>query len=72
MDKLDKKIMAKYTEPRWEFWKQHLTPHEQSIFQLYYYQDLSIIKIANLQNYSERQVKRLLKSARKKIYKLIP
>ena len=72
MDEFDRKIISEYTSPRLEEWRQYLTPIEFSIFKEYYYFGLSIVKIAMLEHYSDVQVKRILKKARKKIYKHLP
>ncbi len=72
MDNLENKIIKEYATPRFDFWKQHLTPTEISVFTLYYFDNLPIYRIAQLENYSDKQIQRFLKSARKKIYKLLP
>lgn len=72
MNELDSKIVKEYATPRFDFWKQHLTPQEIAVFQLHYFENYPLFRIAQLTNYSERQIKRILKSARKKIFKLIP
>lgn len=72
MDNLDYKIIKEYAMPRFEFWKQYLSPTEISVFTLYYFDNFPIYRIAQTTNYSEVQTKRILKSARKKIYKLLP
>ena len=71
-DKFDKRIICEYSTPRLEDWKQFLTPTEQAIFYEYYYLDWTVVKIANVENYSEAQAFRILKRARKKIFKHIP
>ena len=72
MDDFDRKVIIEYTTPRLEEWQQYLTPIEFTIFKEYYYFGLSIVRIAMLEHYSERQVKRILKKARSKIYKHLP
>ena len=72
MDEFDRKVIVEYVSPRFETWKEFLTPTEQAIFKEYYYFGFSIVKIAQLENYSEIQVKRILKKARNKIYKHLP
>lgn len=72
MNDFDNKVMKEYVTPRFDFWKQHLTPTEISIFTLYYFDNFPIYRIAQITNYSEVQTKRILKAARKKIYKLLP
>ena len=53
-------------------WKALLTEIEQQVFYLYYFEGNKIFQIAMKVNYSDRQVKRFLKSAKKKIYKTLP
>ena len=72
MNSFDNKMIKEYSMPRFEYWKQHLTPTEISVFTLYYFDNFPIYRIAQTTNYSEIQIKRILKSARKKIYKLLP
>lgn len=72
MNDFDNKVMKEYAKPRFEYWKQFLKPQEISVFTLYYFEKYSIVKISITLNYSEIQIKRILKSARKKIYKHIP
>lgn len=72
MDKMENKMIKEYSMPRFEHWKQYLTPTEISIFTLYYFDNFPIYRIAQITNYSEVQTKRILKAARKKIYKLLP
>lgn len=71
MTKLDK-LIADLLSPKFEEWKPYLTKEEQVVFGLIYFKDYSIIQAANEIHYSDRQTKRILKSARKKINKLIP
>lgn len=71
MEKLDK-LIADLLSPKFEEWKQYLTKEEQAVFGLTYFKDYSQIKIALEINYSERQVRRILKSAKRKINKLLP
>lgn len=72
MDEFEQKVIREYASDRFSVWKEYLTPTEQAIFYDYYFLGFSIIKITGVENYSERQVKRILKSARKKIYKRLP
>lgn len=72
MDDLENKIIKEYSAPRFEFWKKYLTPMEIAVFTLYYFDNLPIFRIAQITNYSERQTIRILKAARKKIYRLLP
>ena len=55
-----------------ESWLPYLTVNEEAVIILYYFKDKKIYQIAMEINYSETQVKRILKSARKKIKKLLP
>lgn len=71
MTKLDK-LIADLLSPKFEEWKPYLTKEEQAVFGLVYFKDYSIIQVANEIHYSDRQTKRILKSARKKINKLLP
>lgn len=71
MTKLDK-LIADLLSPKFEKWKPYLTKEEQAVFGLVYFKDYSIIQVANEIHYSDRQTKRILKSARKKINKLLP
>ena len=71
MDKIDK-IIAEILSDKFEEWKPYLNKNEQAVFILYYFKGYKIFQIAMEINYSERQVKRILKSARKKINKLLP
>lgn len=71
MDKLDK-IIADLLSPLFEKWKPHLTKEEQAVFILTYFKGYTAIQVAMEINYSDRQVRRILKSARRKINRLIP
>lgn len=71
MDKIEK-IVADFLSTRFEEWKPFLTTTEQAVFILHYFKGKKIYQIAMEINYSEIQVKRILKSARNKIYKLLP
>lgn len=71
MDKIDK-IIADFLSVKFEEWKPYLNKNEQAVFILYYFKCYKIFQIAMEINYSEIQVKRILKSARKKINKLLP
>lgn len=71
MDKLDK-LIAELLSPLFEGWKPYLTKEEQVVFGLTYFKDYSQVKIAMEINYSERQIRRILKSAKRKINKLLP
>lgn len=72
MDEFDRKVIVEYVSPRFDSWKEFLTPTEQAIFKEYYYFGFSIVKISQLENYSEIQIKRILKRARNKIFKHLP
>lgn len=72
MDKFDKKIIEEYSSPRFQYWKEFLNPNEIAVFALYYFEDMDILQISLHLSYSESQIKRILKSARKKIYKRLP
>jgi RNA polymerase sigma factor (sigma-70 family) len=71
MDKLEK-IVANFLSSKFDEWKPYLNTNEQAVFILYYFKGYKIFQIAMEINYSEIQVKRILKSARKKINKLLP
>jgi len=71
LDKLEK-LVSDFLSVKFEEWKQYMTSSEQSIFALYYFKGYTIAQISIEVGYCERHVKRLLKSARKKVYKLIP
>lgn len=71
MEKLDK-LIADLLSPKFEEWKSYLTKEEQAVFGLTYFKGYSRVKTAMEIGYSEVQVKRILKSARKKINKLLP
>lgn len=71
MDKIDK-IIADFLSVKFEEWKPYLNKNEQAVFILYYFKGYKIFQIAMEINYSEIQIKRILKSARKKINKLLP
>lgn len=71
MEKLDK-LIADLLSPKFQEWMPYLTKEEQAVFGLTYFKDYSQIKIAMELNYSDRQIRRILKSARKKINKLLP
>ena len=72
MNKFEFKAINQYSISKFDLWKQYLTDSEIAVFELYYFRGFSLVKISMLEHYSERQVSRLLKSARKKIYKLLP
>ena len=72
MDKIQE-IVADFLSVKFEKeWKPYLTITEQAIFIEHCFKGKKLFEIAVELNYSERQVKRLLKSARKKIYRLLP
>lgn len=71
MDKIEQ-IVANFLSSKFDEWKPYLTETEQAVFILYYFKGYKIFQIAMEINYSEIQVKRILKSARKKINKLLP
>ena len=71
MDKLEK-VIARNLSILFQEWKPYLDTNEQAVFSLRYFEGKKIFEIAMEINYSERQVKRILKSARKKINKLLP
>lgn len=71
MDKIDK-IVADFLSKRFDDWKPHLTKEEQAVFILREFKGYSVIQTANEIGYSDRQVRRLYKSARKKINRLLP
>lgn len=71
MDKIQE-IVANFLSVKFEDWKPYLTENEQAVFILHYFKGKKLYQIAMEINYSEVQVKRILKSARKKIYKLLP
>lgn len=71
MDKLEK-IVADFISEKFEEWKPFLTKEEQVVFILRYFKHYSITKISQEIYYSERSVKRYLKSVKRKINKLIP
>ena len=71
MDKIQE-IVADFLSVKFKNWKPYLTETEQAVFILYYFKGKKIYQIAMEINYSEVQVKRILKSARKKIYRLLP
>lgn len=71
MDKIQE-IVANFLSVKFEDWKPYLNENEQAVFILHYFKGKKIYQIAMEINYSEVQVKRILKSARKKIYRLLP
>ncbi len=71
MDKIDK-IVAEFLSKRFDDWKPYLTKEEQAVFILKEFKDYSDTKVGYEIGYSDRQVRRIYKSARKKINKLIP
>ena len=71
MDKIQE-IVANFLSVKFEDWKPYLTETEQAVFILHYFKGKKIYQIAMEINYSDVQVKRILKKARNKIYKLLP
>ena len=71
MEKLEQ-IVANFLSSKFDEWKPYLNTNEQAVFILYYFKGYKIFQIAMEINYSERQIFRILKSARKKINKLLP
>ena len=71
MDKIDK-LVSDFLSTKFEEWRPYLTSAEQDVFKLFYFYGETISRISIEVGYCERHVKRLLKSARKKIYKLLP
>ena len=71
MDKIEK-IVAEFLSEKFKEWKDYLTPDEQAVFILFYFKGYSLVKIVEETHYSESTVCRYLKSARKKINKLLP
>ena len=72
MDKLDKIIANVLSERFNNDWKQYLTKEEQVVFILKYFKGLSTLQISFEIPYSQRQIQRILKRARKKINKTLP
>ena len=70
MDKLNK-LISDFLSTKFEEWKLFLTESESKVFDLFYIKFHSIVRIAQEMDYSERQVNRLLKSAREKVGKHI-
>lgn len=71
MDKIQE-IVADFLSVKFEDWKPYLNENEQAVFILHYFKGKKIEQICVEINFSERQVYRILKSARKKIYRLLP
>lgn len=71
MDKLDK-IIANFLSEKFNEWKLYLTKEEQAVFILTYFKGYTTLRASFEINYSHRQTQRILKSARKKINKLLP
>ena len=71
MEKLEQ-IVANFLSSKFDEWKPYLNTDEQAVFILYYFKGYKTFQIAMEINYSERQIFRILKSARKKINKLLP
>lgn len=71
MDKYEK-IVADFKSSKFEEWKPYLTKLEQAVFVMHEFKCYTMVAIADEISYSERQVYRILKSARKKINKLLP
>lgn len=71
MDKLEK-IIANFLSSKFDEWKPYLNTNEQAVFILYYFKGYKIFQIAMELNYCEKQVSRILKSAKRKINKLLP
>lgn len=70
MDKLNK-LISDFLSTKFEEWKLFLTESESKVFDLFYIKCHSIVRIAQEMDYSDRQVNRLLKSAREKVGKHI-
>lgn len=68
MDKLQK-LVSSFLSEKFEGWKPYLTKNENYAFELFYIKKYSIVRIAQEMDYSDRQISRLLKSARDKINK---
>lgn len=71
MDKLQK-LVSDFLSTKFEEWKIDMTDKESVVFALFYFKGYSIIQISQEIQYSDSQVKRILKSARKKVYKKLP
>lgn len=72
MNEFEHKAVKDFVSKKFNEWKPHLTDAEQQIFYLHYFCNWTVIKISMEVNYSERNVKRILRKARKKVYKLLP
>lgn len=70
MDKLDKAI-ANFLLKCFEKWKPHFTKEEQEVFICTYVKKYSAIKTGLIVGYSDRQVRRIIQSIRRKLNKLI-
>lgn len=66
------KASINYITNLFEQWLPYLTVNEEAVIILYYFKNKKIYQVAMEINYSETQIKRILKSARRKINKLLP
>lgn len=71
MNKIER-IVAEFLSEKFKEWKDYLTSDEQTVFILFYFKCYPLAKISEETHYSTRTIQRLLRSARKKIAKLLP
>lgn len=72
MDKLEKYI-ADILSPKFENeWKPYLTEEEQKVFKAFYFKGMTTLQISFELNYTQRNIQKILKKAKKKIYRLLP
>lgn len=71
MDKIQE-IVANFLSVKFEDWKPYLTEKEQAVFILFYFKGKKLYEIGLELNYSQRHIRRILKTARNKIYKILP
>lgn len=71
MDKLQK-LVSDFLSEKFKEWKPFLTVEEQEAFIAYYFKGMTTLQISFEMNYSQRNIQKLLRKARRKIYKILP
>ncbi|MDE6966868.1 MAG: hypothetical protein K2O94_07825 [Clostridiales bacterium] len=71
MDKLEK-LVSDFLSTKFNEWKPYLSDDEQKVFGAYYFKGMSTLQISFEMNYSQRNIQKILRKAKRKIYKILP
>lgn len=71
MDKLEK-LVSDFLSTKFNEWKPYLSDDEQKVFVAHYFKGMSTLQISFEMNYSQRNIQKILRKAKRKIYKILP